>query len=198
VHTPFEIAQDTSKQDPNAIKCKTPIWNGRPDGKPETVKLDISLNGQSFKGGFSFTFTEVLKLHRTVPMAGPLSGERRTRLIGQGFRGVEGKLQINSKWGPILTEIINKQDVLDYVYERQAFENMIPGDDELKAYWYEAQSFSRVDSEMFEQWTYNSIYHQSPKILFNTPLASATEYTSTYGGPWYVEVGRNVEIPVDA
>ena len=34
---------------PNAIQCKTPIWNL--NGKAyENVKLDIALNGQDFKG----------------------------------------------------------------------------------------------------------------------------------------------------
>lgn len=55
---------------PNAVQCKSPIWDLK--GKPLAVaKLDIAVNGQDFKGGFEFYFTQDLIIHRTVPMSGP-------------------------------------------------------------------------------------------------------------------------------
>ena len=35
------------------------------------MKLDIAVNGQDFRGGFDFYFTQELILDRIVPMAGP-------------------------------------------------------------------------------------------------------------------------------
>lgn len=54
---------------------------------------------------------------------------------------------------------------MDYTYQKHLFENMIEGNEELKAYWYEAASFARVDSEMEEGGTYNSIYQRSSRVL---------------------------------
>lgn len=83
IHTPLRSAIDkrSADQEPNAIKCKTPVWD-----KTEPVAFDISINGQNFKGGFTFYFTDRLQLDRTVPMAGPFTGKSHTRLIGTGFR----------------------------------------------------------------------------------------------------------------
>jgi hypothetical protein len=63
--------------------------------------MDIAINGHNYSGNFDFTFTEVLKLHRTVPMSGPLYGNSRTRLIGTGFRLSNKKMDVGAKWGPI-------------------------------------------------------------------------------------------------
>lgn len=42
---------------PNTLQCPTPKWDLH--GKPsEKCKLDLSLNGQDYKGGFDFTFVQ--------------------------------------------------------------------------------------------------------------------------------------------
>jgi len=78
--------------------------------------MDIAINGQNFSGNFDFTFTEVLKLHRTVPMAGPIYGGTRTRLVGTGFRLSNKRMDVGAKWGVIQDTLIQKADVLDYIY----------------------------------------------------------------------------------
>lgn len=55
----------------------------------------------------------------------------------------------------------------------------------LKAYAYEAAHFQRVDSLMEEGGTYHAVYMNPPKL---------TNWTKTHGGPYYVEVGKNIEI----
>jgi len=67
-------------------------------------------------------------------------------------------MQVGAKWGPIMDTVIDKKDVVNYIYQRSAFENMIEGSEELKAYWYEAHDFRRVDEEMFDDYSYNSVY----------------------------------------
>jgi hypothetical protein len=42
------------------------------------------------------------------------------------------------KWGVLETDVIQKEYVTDYLHSRAAFENMIEGSEELKAYIYEA------------------------------------------------------------
>jgi hypothetical protein len=119
----------------NSVNCKTPKWDLQ--GKPlEKVKLDIALNGQDFKGGFDFYFTQELKIHRTVPMAGPVQGNTRTRIIGLGYKPRTHNVDL--KWGVLGTDVIQKEYVTDYLHSRAAFENMIEGSEELKAYIYEA------------------------------------------------------------
>ena len=56
------------------------------------------------------------------------------------------------------TSIITKDQVTDYIYYKNQFENMIEGCEELKAYAYEASRFQRVDSYMPEGVSYHSIY----------------------------------------
>lgn len=70
------------------------------------VKLDIALNGQDFKGSLDFTFTLDLKIHRTIPMAGPSAGGVRTRIIGTGFKPT--KTDIHVKWGVLSSDSIPK------------------------------------------------------------------------------------------
>ena len=66
---------------------------------------------------------------------------------------------------------------------------MIEGSEELKAYIYEASRFPRVDLPMIEGDTYHSIYMNAPKMW---------NWTHTHGGPYYVEVGKNVSIKYSA
>jgi len=197
--TPVRAASDKHDQaDPNAVKCKTPVWDLK-GKKTEATKLDVALNGQNFQGGFGFTFTEVLALHRSIPMAGPLSGSTNTRLLGSGFRLDSKKMRVAGKWGPLKITQINKDEVMDYVYQKKAYENMIEGSQELKAYWYEATDFARVDSEMKEDDTFTSIYQRSARMLQATtdsrPGFNSEEIKPAQGGPWYVEVGTNIQIP---
>ena len=104
LHQPLNIAFDGSDAlEPNTVKCKTPIWPLEPEEKFEVVDLDVSINGYNFGGGFNYTFTEPLILHRTVPMAGPIWGNNATTLIGQGFRPINPKKVYSDKWGPLLT-----------------------------------------------------------------------------------------------
>jgi len=139
VHGPMEEAADPEKDgDPNYIKCRTPIWNLHGQ-KSETVKLDLSLNGQQFAGNpepFDFTFTEDLLLHRNSPMSGPLGGNTHTRLVGQGFKPIDKKLKINSKWGPIMTEKIARADVSDYVYSHKGWSSQFSGVPDFEDFWF--------------------------------------------------------------
>ena len=62
---------------------------------------------------------------------------------------------------------------------------MIEGSEELKAYIYEAASFPRVDLAMYEGNNYHSMYMAPPRL---------TNWTKTHGGPYYVEVGKNIHV----
>lgn len=65
---------------------------------------------------------------------------------------------------------------------------MIEGSEELKAYWFESSNFPKVDTTMIAKQTYTSTYSESSVLMGN--------FNTTYGGPMYVEVGRNLEIPL--
>jgi len=68
VHYPLD--EENAKQY-NHIHCKTPKWS-LDDKDHEYIKLDIAVNGQDFRGNIDFLITPILKIHRTVPMAGPV------------------------------------------------------------------------------------------------------------------------------
>ena len=118
VYTPLVSAYDGSDTlEPNSMKIKTPEWVLKPGQNRQQVKLDLSINGYNFAGNFDFIFTEPLILHRSVPMAGPLTVNSNTFLIGQGFRPLSPKLNYNVKWGPIMTDIIPRGDVANYEWD---------------------------------------------------------------------------------
>ena len=206
IHQPLNIAFDGSDAlEPNTVKCKTPIWPLDPEEKFEVVDLDLSINGYNFRGGFNYTFTEPLILHRDVPMAGPIWGNNATTLIGQGFRPIDPKKIYSDKWGPLLTQTMPRDEISDYFWTQRGFENFIEGSGELKAYIYEAVSFPRIDTKMYETITYSQITKPSVKTLDEYPtgktssrrMLSDTPYHVTEtGGPWYVEVGLDIKIPV--
>lgn len=50
---------------------------------------------------------------------------------------------------------------------------------------------------MDSSWLYNSVYKKSPQILKAKPYSGNSTYTTTYGGPWYIEVGREVAINIE-
>jgi hypothetical protein len=62
---------------------------------------------------------------------------------------------------------------------------MIEGSEELKAYFYEASQFERVDTILNEGSTYNAVYMIPPKVI---------DWHHTHGGPQYVEVGKDIDI----
>ena len=202
LYTPLVTAYDGSDYlEPNTIKIKTPMWVLKEGLTQQAVKLDIAINGYNFIGGFDFTFTEPLILHRTVPMAGPLTVDTNTFLIGQGFRALNAKINYNVKWGPIITDVMPRPDVQSYEWDLTRFENTIDGCEALHAYIYEASHFARVDTKMYETVEYRSIYRDSYKLIdleggHVTPFGSTTQYkTAVNGGPWYVTVGRDLHIP---
>ena len=81
------------------------------------------------------------------------------------------------------------------------FENTIEGCEALRAYIWEASRFARVDTKMYPETEYRSIYRFSHRLIDLkggkiTPKDSEEQYkTAVNGGPWYVEVGRDIKIP---
>ena len=116
-------------------------------------------------------------------MAGPAVAGSKTRIIGTGFK--PNRTSVHIKWGIVSSEVIPKSQVEDYIYQKNAFENMIEGSDELKSYIYEASQFPRVDSILEEDSKYHAVYMKS---------AEFDEWYQTQGGPFYVEAGRNIDI----
>jgi len=151
-------------------------------------------------GNFDFTFTEPLILHRSVPMAGPLTVTTNTFLIGQGFRSNNPKTDYNVKWGAIMTDVMPRNQVENYSWDLTRFENTIEGSEALRAYIYEAGRFARVDTSMYATTEYRSIFKNSDKLIDLTgnkitPFGSDVPYkTAVNGGPWYIEVGRDISI----
>jgi len=72
-------------------------------------------------------------------MSGPVQGKSSTRVIGLGYKPPND--YVNIKWGVVRTTRIEKVEVVDYIYYKLQFENMIEGNEEIKAYVYEASSF---------------------------------------------------------
>jgi len=201
LYTPLVTAYDGSDVlEPNTIKIKTPMWMLKQGVMQQAVKLDVSMNGYNFVGNYDFMFTEPLILHRSVPMAGPLTVTTNTFLIGQGFRSNNPKTDYNVKWGVIMTDVMPRAQVENYSWDLTKFENTIEGSEALRAYIYEAGRFARVDTTMYSTTEYRSIYKNSDKLIdlegnHITPVGSSTPYkTAVNGGPWYIEVGRDIGI----
>lgn len=74
------LGSNDEKALPTHMRCVTPKWD-----KPETGKLDFSVNGQDYSGDFPFTFYDILDLYRIVPLAGPNEGLTKVKLYGSGY-----------------------------------------------------------------------------------------------------------------
>lgn len=136
---------ESDKEAPLMI-CRIPRWD---NGKGGAVKMDFSINGYDFTGNFDFTFTESLILDRIVPMAGPFSSATvPLRLIGQGLKPSDPALEIDFKWGPIETAQFTRTSVSTYTYTFSDFLNIVPHNEDLRSYWYEADTIKRVDEPM--------------------------------------------------
>lgn len=183
VHTPLQVMDVTNQKNPNAIKCKSPVWTGA-----ESVKMDMSVNGDNFSGDFKFKFTDKLELYRAVPFAGPLFGNTHTRLIGTGFNTTGAR----EKWGPFATEKFKKSEVKTYTYESANWEHIVDGAEEISSYLHEAASLPHYDLPMVENYPYDSSYKSSFKIKNNSPTAGGSDFISQYGGPHYIDVGFNI------
>ncbi len=91
------------------------------------------------------------------------------------------KTNYNVKWGPIVTDVMPRPEVADYTWDLTKFHNTIDGNDCLRAYFYEASHFARVDTKMYETTEYRSIYKNSDRLVDPTgskitPFGSETPY----------------------
>jgi hypothetical protein len=51
---------------------------------------------------------------------------------------LDASLNIDAKWGPVSTQQMDRNAISSYNYKFNEFLNIIPGDEELKCYWNEA------------------------------------------------------------
>ena len=98
-------------------------------------------------------------------MAGPLTVNSNTFLIGQGFRAHSTHINYNVKWGAIMTDVMPRPDVENYSWDLTKFINTIDGSEALRAYIYEAVRFARVDTAMSSTLEYRSIYKESSRLI---------------------------------
>ena len=84
---------------PTHLKCTSPMWHGADPG----ARLDFSVNGMDYTGGYTYVFTESLDLYRIVPMSGPLKGNTTVRLYGSGYNS--SKEDVHFRWGTYDTEL---------------------------------------------------------------------------------------------
>lgn len=58
----------------------TPFW----EQGAKKVKLDIAINDYDYKGDLDFEFTQEIKVHRSFPMARPMTSFRKhmTLILG--------------------------------------------------------------------------------------------------------------------
>jgi len=74
------IGQFKKDKLPDQIRCRSPKW-----GKSDTVKVEISINGQDYFGDNQLTIVDSLFIKRIYPMAGPIGGATKVILYGEGF-----------------------------------------------------------------------------------------------------------------
>ncbi len=85
-------------------------------------------------------------------MSGPVQGGTKTKLLGTGFR--YQNTPVHFKWGVLSTEKVSKNEVEDYLYQKNKYENWWPGFEGIKGYIYEAYSFNKVDTQVDEDKMY--------------------------------------------
>lgn len=144
---------------PTHVKCHSPKW-----GNPESVKLDMSVNGQDYSGDLSFTFYDNLDLYRIVPMSGPVNGSTSVKLYGSGF--ASQKEDVYFRWGVIDTEKETKADVKDYTWYENDFiyHAMVEGSEVLQAYKLETFNIEKKDYELVDGDKLKTYVGKSPRL----------------------------------
>ena len=56
----YPLDQHMSDETYTSVACKSPTWKLPPGQKEESIRMDISVNGIDYSGGFSFTVFEPL------------------------------------------------------------------------------------------------------------------------------------------
>lgn len=181
----YPLDQHMIDESYTSVACKSPKWKLQPGQKEENIRMDISVNGIDYTGGFTFTLFEPLQLLKIMPMSGPVEGGTTVKLLGTGFlsRG-----DINAKWGVYNTDQFNKIAVRDYVFTEEAWANLQQGSRIWSAYTRETYNIETVDAIVNEGQTYRSYNSKAPKL---------PNWNITHGGPAYVEVGLNVKMQAE-
>ena len=113
-------------------------------------------------------------------MAGPTYGNTTTKTFGTGFK--PPKTQVNIKWGVFNTQQIIKEQVKwCYFYSKLDSYSEEDCDRELKTEIYDDSRFPY----MAEGKNFTTIYQNSTMVW---------NWTRTQGGPYYTEVGKNIDI----
>ena len=163
-----------SDADPTHVKCNTPIWplNGK---EKEGVRLDVTVNGYDYYGGFDFLFTDRLEIYRIQPPSGPNEGRTEVKFIGTGFRAQQ---EIRVKWGVVDLELLEKDKLAAYLGVNFEKDN---------DYSSSSDSVIQIKQRDIEQKkSYDTLYLISPKL---------SNWDKTNGGPVYVEIGAKDSTP---
>lgn len=62
------------------IRCRTPKWPS-----PDTVKLEVSVNGQDYLGNYQIQMVDALTNLRISPLSGPVEGSTHLTIYGTGL-----------------------------------------------------------------------------------------------------------------
>ena len=99
------------------IRCRTPKWPS-----PDTVKLEVSVNGQDYLGNYQIQMVDALTNLRISPMAGPVEGSTHLTIYGTGLTSsVPHDTPVYVKFGNIKQEPLLKSQVADESYEDEVY-----------------------------------------------------------------------------
>lgn len=116
-------------------------------------------------------------------------------LLGQGFKPTSaGAHEYDDKWGVVDTSQIPRNAVRDYKYYFSSWLTYEKGNLELSSYQYEASNFNRVDSKITDGVSYNTVSRAAPSMINNHAVNGLSYTFAEDGGPFYVEVGRKIDI----
>jgi hypothetical protein len=168
---------------PNYVSCLSPgEWQIDGDKEFENVKLDISVNGQDFSGDIDYKISELLELYRIQPLAGPNEGGTQIRLIGTGFAAEE---DLYAKWGIVSTSILRKSTLTSYLYSNDRLKSDPVAATTIYNEKSENIGLPVINKAITNGKTYKMLVSRTPKL---------SNWYRTYGGPVYVELGKNTEL----
>jgi len=80
--------------------------------------MDISVNGQDYIGNYQFTFVDKLEIYKISPLAGPITGNTKIKLYGNGFNSSKPiETPVFVKIGFIEALNMKKSDVTNFDWD---------------------------------------------------------------------------------
>lgn len=152
--------------------------------------MDISVNGQDYIGNYQFSFVDKLEIYRISPLAGPISGNTKIKLYGNGFN--------SSK--PVETPVFVKIGFIEATPMHKSTVTNFDWDEDEISYDSNIPKYLLTEAEMYDKQIEDDRKVNKYLSVVTPDISRAYKFDHPdvrgLGGPQYVQIGEKVPIDI--